>query len=91
MACISYAPSQVNYRNNMMNRKRLLQMRRTLIDKCEELINSELWPHGNQNLRTAKIFKDLMQFYSSDQSFYTDGQEMTAPNSNAASFMPAIS
>ena len=71
MACISYQPSKVSYRNNLMNRKKLLQMRRTLIDKCEELINSEQWPHGNQNLRTAKIFKDLMQFYTSDQSFYT--------------------
>lgn len=67
-------------------------MRKTLIDKCEELINSDHWPHGNQNLRTAKIFKDLMQFYTSDQSFYTtEGMEMTAPNSYNASFMPAFS
>lgn len=46
MACISYQPSQVNYRNNLMNRKNLLEMRKTLIDKCEELINSDQWPHG---------------------------------------------
>ena len=47
LACISYKPSDVCYRNNVLTRKRLLKMRRTLIDKCEELINNEAWPHGN--------------------------------------------
>lgn len=60
LACISYKPSEVAYRQNLFTRKKLLTMRRTLIDKCEELINSDLWPHGLQDLRTAKIFKDLM-------------------------------
>lgn len=92
MACISYKPSSVNYRNSILSRIKLLKMRRTLLDKCEEYINSEHWPHGTQNLRTAKIFKDLVQFYGSDASFYSDsGNEITAPNSQQASFMPAIS
>jgi hypothetical protein len=60
MACISYKPSSVNYRNNNLPRTKLLKMRRTLIDKCEELINNDHWPHGSGNLRTAKIFKDLV-------------------------------
>jgi hypothetical protein len=60
MACISYKPSKVNYRSNMMARTKLLKMRRTLIDKCEELINGDTWPHGAQNLRTGKIFNDLL-------------------------------
>ena len=92
MACISYKPSLVHYRNSTMSRTMLLKMRRTLLDKCEEYINSEHWPHGTHNLRTAKIFKDLVQFYGSDASFYSDsGNEMTAPHSHQASFMPAIS
>lgn len=38
-------------------------MRRTLVDKCEEIINGNQWPHGTQDLRTGKIFRDLLQFY----------------------------
>ena len=74
MACISYQPSQVNYRNNTLTRKRLLNMRKTLVDKCEEVINNNQWPHGQQDLRTGKIFRDLLQFYGTiDQSIYSDG------------------
>ena len=43
-----------------MTRKKLLNMRKTLIDKCEEVINQNVWPHGQQDLRTAKIFRDLL-------------------------------
>ena len=39
VACISYQPSAVNYRANQLSRKKLLSMRRTLVDKCEEIIN----------------------------------------------------
>ena len=80
-----------------MTRKKLLGMRKTLIDKCEEVINQNMWPHGQQDLRTAKIFRDLMQFYGSiDQSIYSEGSGdqlhdgTNMPQSNA-SFMPAIS
>lgn len=71
-------------------------MRKTLVDKCEEVINNNSWPHGSQDLRTGKIFKDLLQFYGTvDQSIYSDGSNgmhdnTTMPQSNA-SFMPAIS
>ena len=95
MACIQYKPGSVNYRHNTLSRKKLLGMRKTLIDKCEEVINNNGWPHGSQDLRTGKIFKDLLQFYGTvDQSIYSDGSGMhdqtTLPQSNA-SFMPAIS
>lgn len=74
MACIQYRPSPVSYRNNVLSRKKLLKMRKTLVDKCEEVINNNHWPHGSQDLRTAKIFKDLLQFYGTiDQSIYSDG------------------
>lgn len=50
-----------------------------------------MWPHGQQDLRTAKIFRDLMQFYGSiDQSIYSEDDGRNLPQSNA-SFMPAIS
>jgi len=39
LACIQYQPSNVSYRSNHMTRKKLLGMRKTLIDKCEEVIN----------------------------------------------------
>ena len=73
-------------------------MRKTLIDKCEEVINNNDWPHGSSDLRTGKIFKDLLQFYGTiDQSIYSEPSVMagahdqtTLPQSNA-SFMPAIS
>ncbi len=74
MACIQYRPSPVSYRNNTLSRKKLLKMRKTLVDKCEEVINNNHWPHGSQDLRTGKIFKDLLQFYGTiDQSIYSDG------------------
>jgi len=74
MACIQYKPSSVNYRQNNLTRNRLLSMRKILVDKCEEVINNNPWPHGQQDLRTGKIFKDLLQFYGTiDQSIYSDG------------------
>ena len=39
-------------------------MRTTLIAKCEEIINSSKYPHGDQGLQTHKIFSDLLQFYT---------------------------
>jgi hypothetical protein len=73
MACISYMPSLVSYRHNSLSRKKLISMRKTLIDKCEEVINNSRWPHGETDLRTGKIFKDLLQFYGTiDQSIYSD-------------------
>lgn len=47
MACLSYNPSKVTYRQNFLARSKLMQMRKTLVDKCEEVINSNKWPHGS--------------------------------------------
>lgn len=64
----------MHYRHNTLSRKKLLSMRKTLVDKCEEVINNNTWPHGSSDLRTGKIFKDLLQFYGTvDQSIYSDG------------------
>jgi hypothetical protein len=38
-------------------------MRRTLLEKCEEVIDGTTWPFGRNNLSTAKIFNDLVQFH----------------------------
>jgi hypothetical protein len=37
-----------------------MEMRRTLLEKCEEIIDSMQWPFGVNNLRTDKIFHDLL-------------------------------
>ena len=92
-ACLSYKPSAVQYRHTMLSRPRLLEMRRTLVDKCEEVINGGAWPHGSQDLRTGKIFRDLLQFYGAahDHALSSDASGMdgpTQPSANA-SFMPA--
>jgi len=47
-------------------RSQLMNMRRVLVEKCEEVINkSSNWPHGAQagGLKTDKIFFDLLQYY----------------------------
>ena len=46
IACITYKPSQVFYRQNKLSRKRLLRMRKTLLDKCEESINIGGWSNA---------------------------------------------
>ena len=74
MACISYRPSPVTYRRNNLSRHKLLGMRKTLIDKCEEVINGEQWPGVTRDLRTGRIFRDLLQFYGTcDQSQFSAG------------------
>ena len=72
LACISYKPSPVNYRHNNLSRQKLLNMRKTLVDKCEEVINNENWAGKTQDLSTGRIFRDLMQFYgTADQSHFS--------------------
>ena len=75
-------------------------MRKTLIEKCEEVINNQkvfLNLHEGLDLRTAKLFKDLMQFHTGERS----QQEIVlsqdsiisgaTPNNYSASFIPAVS
>ena len=64
MACVSYQPSEVSYRNGYFKRGKLMKMRKTLIDKCEEIINNQSKSHADQNIKTGKVFKDLVQYYN---------------------------
>ena len=38
-------------------------MRKTLCDKCEQVISSMPWPFSQNNLSTDKIFNDLLQYH----------------------------
>ena len=92
IACISYKPSAVQYRQSLLSRPKLMQMRRTLVDKCEEVINGDAWPHGGQDLRTGKVFRDLLQFYGNKEHSMSTNfsviDDPTQPSANA-SFVPA--
>ena len=39
-------------------------MRKTLLEKCEEVVEATYFPFGKNNLKTSKIFNDLVQFYN---------------------------
>ena len=39
-------------------------MRKTLVDKCEEIICDQQWPGRSDNINTTRIFKDLENFYA---------------------------
>lgn len=67
-----------------------MHMRRTLLDKCEQVINKGaafMSQDENKDLRTGKIFMDLLQFHMSETA-QTIGVASPSPS---ASFMPAIS
>lgn len=64
MACLSYKPNPVSYRENHLSRKKLLSMRKTLIDKCEEVIGGHQWAGNDTNMRPSKLFNDLIEFHS---------------------------
>lgn len=67
IACLQYKPGKVNYRANVMKREDLIVMRKTLLDKCEQIINHTISPFSENNLSTKKIFSDLMQYHLSEQ------------------------
>jgi hypothetical protein len=48
-----------------MNRTQLMEMKKTLLEKCEEVVENTSWPFIKNNLKTSKIFNDLLQFHSS--------------------------
>jgi len=99
LACLSYNPSRVNYRKSNLSRKELMSMRKTLIDKCEEVINSQkvfINLAEGQDLRTHKLFNDLLQFYTQERSqpeIILSQDSIVSNNSPnySASFIPAIS
>jgi len=39
-------------------------MRKTLLEKCEEIVENTYFPFGKNNLKTAKIFSDLIHFHN---------------------------
>jgi len=43
-------------------------MRKTLLEKCEEVIDATYFPFIKNNLKTAKIFNDLMQYHSENKN-----------------------
>lgn len=68
-----YGSNKVNYRQNIIPRNQLMEMRKTLLEKCEEVISYTPWPFTRNNLTTAKIFNDLLQFhgdYTNAAPFY---------------------
>jgi hypothetical protein len=85
LACVSYKPSLVVYRNAPLTRKHLINMRRTLIDKCEEQINHPDWTKETNSLKTARIFKDLMQYQTMhlNEGSATDLGVVTSPKNIA--------
>ena len=56
--------SKVSYRQSFIPRQLLMEMRKTLLDKCEEVIDYTYWPFGKNGLTTAKIFNDLVQYHN---------------------------
>ena len=76
-----------------------MAMRRTLIEKCEEVINSQrvfINLQEGQDLRTDKLFRDLFQFHTGERSApeIVLSQDSIVSNQSpqySASFIPAIS
>lgn len=75
-------------------------MRKTLIEKCEEVINTQkvfINLKEGLDLRTAKLFKDLLQFHTGELSsldFVLTQDSILYPNTSpnqSASFIPAVS
>lgn len=58
--------AKVNYRRNLLTRSQLVEMRQTLLDKCEEIVGASDWPFGQFNLSTDKIFHDLLQYHAGE-------------------------
>lgn len=55
---------KVNYRQTLILRSQLLEMRKTLLEKCEEVVDGTFFPFVKNNLKTQKIFNDLVQYHN---------------------------
>jgi hypothetical protein len=53
---------KMNYRDTSLNKLQLLELRRMLLDKCDEIIDASEYPFQRYNLRTQKVFNDLVQY-----------------------------
>ena len=59
LACLAYTPSKVNYRNLVIDRKQMIQMRRSLIDRISNLLpHCELFKESA--IYPRRYFDDLM-------------------------------
>lgn len=61
---LPHPQAKISHRQHLMTRTQLFEMRRTLLEKCEELISQTQWPFVSSNLNPDKIFRDLVQFHS---------------------------
>ena len=57
----------------VLPRDQLVEMRKTLLEKCEEVMYRMNWPFGKNNLKTEKIFKDLVQYHGSSENLNIKG------------------
>lgn len=59
LACLSYRSSEVQYRDQQFSREALLQLRRTIIEKCTQTLpESTLFSNGPMYPR--RYFDDLV-------------------------------
>ena len=63
MACVSYNPSKVTYRQNNVHRSDFIKMRRTIVEKCEQILKAK--NAVLQAPKPEKVFKDLLAFHNS--------------------------
>ena len=63
---------KINYRSNLMQKSNLMDIRLTLLEKCEEIIENTSWPFVTHNLTTTKIFNDLIQFHGTKLQYTGD-------------------
>ena len=53
-------PSTITYRSHNYPVIQILEMRKTLLEKCEQVVETSPWPFEQNNLSTNKIFYDLV-------------------------------
>ena len=59
VACLAYKPSDINYRNNTVDRNSMIQLRRDLVDKITSTIYAcPLWSEAV--IYPKRYFDDLM-------------------------------
>lgn len=59
----SLQKQELLYRHNSLSRQLLIDMRRTLSDKCEQMVSVIDWPFTQEKLSTHKIFNDLLSYH----------------------------
>ena len=103
LACLAYTPSKINYRNLVIDRKQMIVMRRSLIDRISNLLpHCELFKESA--IYPRRYFDDLMMeekrasLNISTNSPSLDDPDLrsriglTAPNlnQNSSSFLPDV-